>query len=161
MSTPVPDNSPAIVVEVKTSTRMGIHNIQCLAPNDTERAIRMCRRLIDAIMRRHVCRIVTAIHSLIAGAGLVAIWSGEELNVASVIICQVKRESATRSSPANQIWHLSAGERDRKVGSPNSAYNGENEGVICLAKKRTYRWHPFTQWMGWQNRDNNAENNES
>jgi hypothetical protein len=155
------DNSPANVVEVKTSTRTGIHNIQCLAPSDTERAIRICRRLIDAIMRRHVCRIVTAIHSLIADAGLVAIWSGEEPNVASVTISQVKRESATRSSPANQIWHLSAGERDRKVGSPNSAYNGENEVVICLAKKRTHRWHSFTQWMGWQNRDNNAEDNKS
>ena len=125
MSIPVPDNSPANVVEVKTSTRIGIHNIQCLAPNDTERAIRICRRLIDAMIRRHVCRIVTAIHNLIADAGLVAIWSGEELNVASVTISQVKRESATRSSPASQIWHLSAGERDRKVGSPNSAYNGE------------------------------------
>ena len=128
MSTPVPDNSPANVVEVKTSNKIGNHNIQCLAPNDTERAIRICRRTIDAMMRRHVCRIVTAIHSLIANAGLVAIWSGEEEpNVASVTICHVNRESATRSSPASQIWHLSAGERDRKVGSPNSAYNGENE----------------------------------
>lgn len=128
MSTPAPDNSPANVVEEKTSKRIGIHSIQCLAPNDTERAIRICRRLIDAMMRRHVCRIVTAIHSLIADAGLVAIWSGEEPNVASVTISQVNRETATRSSPASQIWHLSAGERDRKVGSPNSAYNGENEG---------------------------------
>lgn len=73
-------------------------------------------------MRRHVCRIVTAIHGLIADAGLVAIWSGEESNVASVINCQVKRESA--------ILARSADERDRKVGSPNSAYNGGNEVVI-------------------------------
>ena len=80
--------------------------------------------------RRHVCRIVTAIHSLIAEAGLVAIWSGEEPKVSSVTICQVNRESATRSSPASQIWHLSAGERDRKVGSPNSAYNGEMRVLI-------------------------------
>jgi hypothetical protein len=79
------------------------------------------------MMRRHVCLIVTAIHSLIADAGLVEISSGEKPNEASVTICQVKRESATRSSPASQIWHLSARERDRKVGSPNSAYNGENE----------------------------------
>lgn len=83
-------------------------------------------------MRRHVCRIVTAIHNLIAEAGLVAIWSGDKPSVASFTISQTKRESATRSSPASQIWHLSAGERDRKVGSPNSAYNGENEPVIML-----------------------------
>ena len=136
MSTPVPDNSPAIVVEVKTSTRVGIHNIQCLAPNDTERAIRICTRVIDTMMRKHVCRIVTAIHSLIADAGLVAIWSENEPSVASFTICQIKRERATRSSPASQIWHLSAGERDRKVGSPNSAYNGENKPLICFAKKK-------------------------
>ena len=79
------------------------------------------------MMRRHVCRIVTAIHSLIADAGFVAISSGEEFNVDSATICQVKRESATRSSPASQIWHLSAGERGRKVGRPNSAYNGEEK----------------------------------
>ena len=130
---------PAIVVEVKTSTKIGVHNIQCLAPNDTERAIRICKRVMKVITRRHVCRIVTIIHSLIADAGLVAICSGEELNVISFMISQTKRPSATRSSPASQIWHLSAGERDRKVGSPNSAYNGENEPVICLAKKRTHR----------------------
>ena len=105
MSSPVPDNSPANVVEVITSTRIGIHNIQCLAPNDTECAIRICRRPIDAMTRRHVCLIVTAIHSLIADAGLVVIWSGEEPNVASVTICQVNRESAPRSSVASQIWH--------------------------------------------------------
>lgn len=94
---------------------------------------------MDAIIRRHVCRTVTAIHNLIADAGLVAISSGDEPSVTSFTISQMKRDIATRSSAASQIWHLSAGESDRKVGSPNSAYNGENEPVICRAKKRTHR----------------------
>ena len=92
-----------------------------------------------AMIRRHVCRMVTAIHNLIAYVGLVAIWTAEEVYVASFIICQMKRASATRSSAASQIWHLSAGERDRKVGSPNSDYNGKNELVICFAKKINHR----------------------
>ena len=94
---------------------------------------------MDAIIRRHVCRTVTAIHNLIADAGLVAISSGDEPSVTSFTISQMKRDIATRSSAASQTWHLSAGESDRKVGSPNSAYNGENEPVICRAKKRTHR----------------------
>ena len=55
--------------------------------------------------------------------------------VDSLIICQMKRERDIRSRPASQRWLLSAGERERKVGSPNSAYNGEISQSYYLPRK--------------------------
>jgi hypothetical protein len=137
--TPDPERIPATAVDVITSKAVGPQSIQCLAPKETEFAIRMWSRVIAATKRRHVCLIVTMIHSRMAEPGSVARATPEGPAVDSLIVCHMKRTRATRSRLASHRWLLSAGERDRKVGSPNSAYNGKFEPVIFRAKKRTHR----------------------
>jgi len=82
---------------------------------------------------------VTTIHSRMAPAGSVATASPEGPEVDSVTTCHIKIERAIRSRLASHRWDLSAGESARKVGSPNSAYNGRDEPVKSHAKKSTYR----------------------
>ena len=132
------ERRPAIAVDDITSNDVGANNIQCFLPKDTELAMRTWRRVIAATKSKHVCRIVTTSQRRMAEPGSEAMPTPEGPLVDSLIICQTKRERAIRSRPASQRWLLSAGERERKVGSPNSAYNGEDEPVILLAKNRTY-----------------------
>jgi len=71
---------------------------------------------------------VTAIHSRMADPGSVAKSIADVgPTVDSLTVCQMKTATATRSRDASHTWPLSAGERERNLGSPNSAYNGKGE----------------------------------
>lgn len=71
-------------------------------------------------MRRQVCRMVKANQSLTAEPGSLASLKSAGPPMVSLMACQTNTPSAKRSNDASQIWLLSAGERERKLGRPNS-----------------------------------------
>lgn len=127
---------PAIPVEVVASSKVGIHSIQCLVPKEIERPKRTCKSVMEATMSKPDCLIVMTTHNLTAEAGSLAVSKSCGPPIDSLMACQINNARASKSKHESQMWLLSAGDKERKFGRPNSDCRNFVESCVSLTHKK-------------------------
>src|ERR1700722_191841 len=121
--------------------------------------MRTRKSVIIATKKRHVCLRVSATQNVALETGSRALLECDGPTRDSLTACHVKMASANMSNDASQTWLLSAAERVRKFGRPNSDWEKKSQRYSSRLES-THRRYASAQRTWRQYRDDYTEDNE-